>query len=259
MSENNGMSNPAVRKLSSFSSSVFGSQNVATYGGVAGKILYFMALVLAGMVGFFAINSVNPSMAVITAFVATGIGLIGSLIAAFAPSTCPVAGAIYAACEGYVLTWISYSYAQQFKGIAIMALALTVLVVGVMAFLYSKGIVRASQKLRAVCMTGLIVSIVGGLIYLLFAIFGANTKVFALINAARFGPLGIVLGIAGVILAAALLVFDFDCIAQTVENGLEKKYEWYAAYGLVVGIIYVYVKILELLVRIFAVINNNRN
>ena len=257
MFENDNMSNPAVKKLSSFSSSVFGSENVATYGGVGGKIGYFMALVLAGLVGFFVINSANPGIAVAVAMGATVIGLIGSLVAAFAPDTCPVTGAIYAVCEGYVLTWISYDYAQQFKGIAVMALALTTIVVAVMAFLYSKGIVRASQKLRAVCMTGLIASLIGGVIYLLFAIFGSNTAIFKTLTTLQFGPVGILLGVAGVVLAAFLLVFDFDTIAMTVENGLEKKYEWYAAYGLVVGIIYVYVRVLELLVRIFASRSNN--
>ena len=45
----------------------------------------------------------------------------------------------------------------------------------------------------------------------------------------QFGTVGILFGVLGVVLAAVLLVFDFDTIAMTVENGLEKKYEWYAA------------------------------
>ena len=257
MSDDLTMSNPAVKKLSSFSSSVFGSQNVATYGGIGGKIGYFMALVLVGIVSFFVINAKSPGISLAVAVGATVVGLVGSLVAGFVPGTCPVSGAVYAVCEGYVLTWLSYSYAEEYKGIAIMALALTAIVVTVMAFLYSKRIVRASQKLRAVCLGGLIASLIGGVIYLLLAVFAPNSVVFKTITTMQFGTVGILFGVLGVVLAAVLLVFDFDTIAMTVENGLEKKYEWYAAYGLVVGIIYVYVKILNLLLRIFGSSKNN--
>lgn len=64
------------------------------------------------------------------------------------------------------------------------------------------------------------------------------------------GPIGIFFAVLGVLLASALLLTDFETIAQTVENGLSKKYEWYCSYGLMVSVIYLYLKILELLARI---------
>ena len=46
------------------------------------------------------------------------------------------------------------------------------------------------------------------------------------------------------------LMCDFETIQMTVEQGLPAQYEWYASYGLIVGVIYLYLKILNLLAKI---------
>lgn len=248
----NSGSNPAVKKLGSFSSSVFGENNVATYKGIGAKIGYFMALILAGLVSYFAVlGSTSLTVASSLACVAMLVGVVSSLIAAFAPNTCSVTGSIYAFAEGYVLTWLSSLVNQAYQGIVVLALGLTAIIVAVMGILYSKGIVTANEKLRAVCMTALIASIIGGLLYLFVVLIAPNSGLANALTSLNNGPLGLLLAVGGVFLAAFLLVFDFDAIARTVEYGLDKKYEWYAAYGMVVGVIYVYVKVLNLLIRIF--------
>ena len=45
------------------------------------------------------------------------------------------------------------------------------------------------------------------------------------------------------------LISDFSLIQTCVEEGYPKEYEWSAAFGLVFTVIWVYLKILDLLMR----------
>ena len=50
-----------------------------------------------------------------------------------------------------------------------------------------------------------------------------------------------------VVIAALNLVLDFDFIEQGVEQGAPKYMEWYAAFGLLVTLVWLYLEILRLL------------
>ena len=50
-----------------------------------------------------------------------------------------------------------------------------------------------------------------------------------------------------VVIASLNLVMDFDFIEQGAENGAPKYMEWYAAFGLLVTLIWLYLEILNLL------------
>ena len=52
-----------------------------------------------------------------------------------------------------------------------------------------------------------------------------------------------------VIIAALNLVLDFDFIEEGAENGAPKYMEWYAAFGLLVTLIWLYLEILRLLAK----------
>lgn len=61
----------------------------------------------------------------------------------------------------------------------------------------------------------------------------------------------IISSIVFIIIAAIFLVADFNGIEECVERKMDKSYEWMAAFGLAYTIIYLYFKILNLLVQIF--------
>ena len=50
-----------------------------------------------------------------------------------------------------------------------------------------------------------------------------------------------------VVIAALNLVLDFDFIESGVAAGAPKYMEWYAAFGLMVGLVWLYLEILRLL------------
>ena len=60
---------------------------------------------------------------------------------------------------------------------------------------------------------------------------------------------GILFSIFVVIIAALNLVLDFDFIESGVEAGAPKWLEWYAAFGLLVTLVWLYLEILRLLAK----------
>lgn len=249
------ITNPALKKMSDFNRSVFDKDNVASYKGIAVKTLYFLIAFCFGMGVYFYVenhfSSADPTILTKLFFGALILDTVSGIAASLIPSACAILGTVYSICEGYFLTWMSIEIGEQYKGIIIEALALTILIIGVMAFLYASKIVKVTERSKAILLTCLIVSFLGSFSYFLLGYFAPDSEIYMLITTLNFGPIGILLAVLGVALAAFLLVDDFDFIAKTVETGMDKKYEWYASYGLIVGVIYLFVKVLRLLTLIY--------
>ena len=58
------------------------------------------------------------------------------------------------------------------------------------------------------------------------------------------------IGVFVVIIAALNLVLDFDMIRVLSTNGAPKFMEWYAAFGLMVTLVWLYLEILRLLTKL---------
>lgn len=264
-------SNPAINRVMDFEDSFIESER-CSYAGVFAKVGYLLVITLLGVGAFFymhhyfgtqgyTVKSViaegfviyaNEMTIMIGAWIIT---IVAGLIAAFAPNTIPVTGTIYCAGMGYAVAITSYMYAAEYSGIVVEALVLTVLIIAAIAILYSTGIVKVGEKFRAIVFSALIASVIGGLIFMLLRWLAPNSMIVHSILKVQNGPLGILFAVLGVLLAAALLLIDFDTISYAVTNGLNKKYEWYCSYSLMLSVILLYLKILQLLARIQ---NNSR-
>jgi uncharacterized YccA/Bax inhibitor family protein len=64
------------------------------------------------------------------------------------------------------------------------------------------------------------------------------------------GPVGIIFSLVVVVIAALNLVLDFDFIEQGATQGAPKYMEWYGAFGLMVTLIWLYLEILRLLMKL---------
>ena len=64
------------------------------------------------------------------------------------------------------------------------------------------------------------------------------------------GLIGIAFSLFVVIIAALNLVLDFDRIEQGARGGAPKYMEWYAAFGLMVTLVWLYLEILRLLAKL---------
>jgi uncharacterized YccA/Bax inhibitor family protein len=172
-------------------------------------------------------------------------GLVLAIITIFKPKLARVTGVLYAAAEGLLLGAISHLYEVQFKGIALQAVGLTIGVFAMMLFLYATRIIRVTEKLR----TGVIAAT--GAVFLVYMasillrIFGADVP---FIHDA--GPLGILFSVVVVGIAAFNLLLDFDFIDRGVAAGAPRYMEWYAAFGLLVTLVWLYLELLRLLSKL---------
>ena len=64
------------------------------------------------------------------------------------------------------------------------------------------------------------------------------------------GPVGIIFSAVIVVVAALNLVLDFDFIEQGAAEGAPKYMEWYAAFGLIVTLVWLYLEILRFLSKL---------
>ncbi len=178
-----------------------------------------------------------------------GIGAIGGFIMAlvtiFKPAWAWVTAPIYALLEGLVIGGVSSVAEAQYPGIVIQAVALTFGTCLALLLAYKSGLIRATEnfKLGVVAATGGI-----ALFYLATIILGFFGVRMPLIYSS--GPAGIIFSLVVVIIAALNLVLDFDFIEQGAARGAPKYMEWYGAFGLMVTLIWLYLEILRLLVKL---------
>ena len=63
------------------------------------------------------------------------------------------------------------------------------------------------------------------------------------------GPLGILISLVIIVIAAMNLILDFDFIEKGASMSAPKYMEWYGAFGLMVTLIWLYIEFLRLLSR----------
>lgn len=172
-------------------------------------------------------------------------GFITALITIFNKKAAPVTAPVYAACQGVMLGGISSLFERQFPGIVVQAVLLTFGTLGALLLAYTSRLIRATEnfKLGVVAATGGI-----ALFYLVAWILGFFGVQIPMI--AGSGPVGIGFSAVIVIVAALNLVLDFDFIEQGAEQGAPKYMEWYAAFGLIVTLVWLYMEILRLLSKL---------
>lgn len=174
------------------------------------------------------------------------IGLVLALICAFRPGMARILGIPYAIAEGVFLGIISHVYDAQSQGIAIQAVIATAGVFLVMLALYGFRVLRVTPRLTK----GIIAATFGVMaVYLVGFISSFFTDSgTSFMNSAS--PLGIGISLIVVGIAAFNLLLDFDFVEKGVEQGLPKQMEWFAAFGLIVTLVWLYLELLRLLSKL---------
>jgi uncharacterized YccA/Bax inhibitor family protein len=212
-------------------------------GSVAAATFFLLLLVVAGAVYGWA-NAVAVQRWY-------WLSLIVLLVLAFAtvarPALAPFTGIVYSLWQGALVGSISKIYETFYEGIVFLALTATVAVfLGALA-LYVFRIIKVTQRTRSV----IIIATVGiGLFYLatwILSIFNVNVP---LVTGVGTGAL--VFSIVVVIVAAMNLLLDFSVIENGIRSGAPRSFSWFAAFGLMVTIIWLYIEILRLLAIVFA-------
>jgi uncharacterized YccA/Bax inhibitor family protein len=180
-------------------------------------------------------------------FILAGVigGLITALVTVFKKSWAPVTTPVYAAFEGLALGGISAMFEFRYPGIVSQAVFLTFGTLAALLIAYRSGWIKATEnfKLGVVAATGGIFFVY--LVSFVLGFFGVNVPVIH-----SSGTFGILFSVFVVVIAALNLVLDFDFIEEAAERGAPKYMEWYAAFGLLVTLIWLYLEILRLLAKL---------
>jgi uncharacterized YccA/Bax inhibitor family protein len=154
----------------------------------------------------------------------------------------------YAGFQGLFVGGISNIFNTMWDGIVTQAVFGTLAVVGVTLFLFLNGKVRTSPKATRIFLVAMVGYLAFSLVNFGLVMFGATESMFGLRSYEIFGiPLGALLGVLIVLLAAYSLVMDFESIKAGVEKGAPRVFGWQAAFGIVVTVVWLYVEILRIL------------
>jgi uncharacterized YccA/Bax inhibitor family protein len=185
---------------------------------------------------------VPPAVQPVVTIVGALGGLVLGLVNAFKRNPSPALIVAYTVFEGAFLGGISVMFNAMSEGAVLQAVLGTVSVFAVSLFLFRSGRVRVTPKFTRWLMFALIGYALFSLLNFVLMLTGVAGGDFGL----RSGPIGIIVGLVAVGLAAASLIVDFDSIKRGVEAGVPAKMAWSAAFGLLVTLIWLYIELLRL-------------
>jgi len=174
------------------------------------------------------------------------VGFVAVIAAYFKPQFAKILGPVYSISYGYAVGAISRAYETYQSGIVLQAAGATIAVFFAMLVMYRTGIIKVTPGFRKI-----IVGATMGIMALYLVSFVMNMFTdggIAFINSPSLFGIGFSVFVCG--LAAMNLALDFDLIERGVATKMSKDYEWVAALGLLVTIVWLYLEILRLLSKL---------
>jgi uncharacterized YccA/Bax inhibitor family protein len=239
--------NPFLKEDSFDTGGFHQTGNCMTLEGVANKTLLLLALcVVVAFASWMTILN-NPSLG----FILFLVGVIGGFAAVIAmwkmdKRKAVYIAPIYAAFEGLVLGPLSGIMEAFYPGIVVQAVALTFGIFLAMLVIYRMRLIKPTENLAI----GLSAAIGAIMMIYMVSFLLAMFSPFQIPYIHGNGLIGIGFSLLVIGVAALTFVFDFDFIENGVDRAAPKHLEWYAAFGLMVTLVWLYIEILRLLSKI---------
>lgn len=219
---------------------------VMTLTGTIGKSFILLALLLATAV----IGWMNPSMPLLIGSAIGGIVI--ALVTVFKKEWSPFTAPAYALVEGLFVGSLSaivtLALAKTNYGNAVpLAVLGTMLTFGVMLTLYATRVIRVTETFRTVVIGATIAVFITYAASWLLSIFWSGVWDMPIYGS---GWAGIAFSVLVIGIAALNLALDFDLIETGVGAKAPKFMEWYAGFGLLVTLVWIYLEILRLIMKL---------
>ena len=243
------MSNPILNDKFLENERVLDERPMTVSGAINKTLILFLCLLLPAVYTFSLMMSGYIDHAQMLTIGGAIVGFILAMVIIFwrNPSSYKFLTPLYAIAEGCFVGGISAFFESAWIGIILQAVICTLMTVLVMLGLFRTGIIKATEKFRSVV---LISTLSIGAIYLIQIIASFFGRSIPQIFTAS--PLGIGFSVIVILIAALNLVLDFDFIEKGSEAMLQKEYEWYGAFGLMVTIVWLYIEMLRLLAKLYS-------
>ncbi len=189
-------------------------------------------------------GTVHPAVLIIGGAI---VGLIFAMATIFKPTWAVVTAPLYALSEGVFLGALSALAEWKVPGVAFQATCLTFCTLAGLLAAYKSGLIRATENFKL----GVFAATMGiGLVYVASFVVNMIWGYGSMPYIHGAGPIGIGFSVFVVVIASLNLVLDFDFIEQGAEYGAPKHLEWYGAFGLMVTLVWLYIEILHLLLKL---------
>ncbi len=237
--------NPAFNDSTFQSLSHVSGDNAMTVRGTVNKTALLLGFAFMSAMLTWTLARTQPELALgLSIF-----GFIGGIIMYFAiifkKDWCPVSTPIYALLEGLLLGGLSFMIEQSYPGIAIQAVLLTFGTLFAMLMAYSSGLIKVTEKFKWGMMAAMGAISITYLINFVMGFFGMSVPFLH-----DAGPIGIGISLVIVGVAALNLVLNFDYIDQGARQQAPKYMEWYGGFGMLVSLVWLYMEILRLLMKL---------
>ncbi|MEQ8850795.1 MAG: Bax inhibitor-1/YccA family protein [Phycisphaerales bacterium] len=194
------------------------------------------------------------SMAFPVMFGSMILGFVLAMVCCFAPKTAMVTAPAYAIVEGVFIGGISALYASLFAGenemlntgLIFNAALLTFGILGGLLAGYTTRLIRPGPVFRKAVVAATLGLCLYGLLAIGLSLFGSSTLA-SVYDPTNGGLVAIGFSLFVVVIASANLVLDFEFIESGARNGAPRHLEWFAGFGLLVTLVWLYIAILRLL------------
>lgn len=226
---------PSAREVAD----IYGAPQRLTIDDIAVKTGMLLGLLVTTGAATWALG-VNFGVVAIAALVGFGLALVNI----FKREVSPPLILAYAAVQGIAVGGISAAYEGAYRGIVVQAIVGTVAVFGAVAWGYKSGRLRATPRFTKVVLFGFIGLFAVVLLNLVVGLFGSGDPLG--IRGGNTG-LSILFSLAFITFGALTFVLDFDQAERMVAAGAPERESWRIAFGLVVGLVWLYLEVLRLL------------
>jgi uncharacterized YccA/Bax inhibitor family protein len=230
-------------------------------GAVTATGVLMVLLVASALVGWLAVPDVyhldrfgravdaQPGDIPVWIFVAALVGLGFALITMFKPKAARITAPLYALTYGTVVGALSHVYNTSYNGIVTQALFATLSIFTVMLVLYATRIIKVTNRFVLVVAGATMGIFVMYALAFVVSLFGARVSFLS-----DGSPLAIGISLFIIVIGALNLAIDFAFIERASLHEVPKYFEWYAAFGVVVTLVWIYLEVLRLLAML-----NRRN
>jgi uncharacterized YccA/Bax inhibitor family protein len=220
------------------------SEQRMTIGGTVNKtLLLLVLLIVSGSITWY--MTYEGTVEVLSLLTAGFIGMAGVALAiSFFPKTAPLLSPVYAILSGFALGGVSAFMEYEYPGIVANAILLTVGILFLMLFMYTQRIIKVTRGFISFVVLCTMAIFLVTLVDFMLNFFGMNVPYIH-----ETGWLGIGISLFIVIIAALNLLVDFNFIEEQADQGAPKYMEWYGALALLVTLVWLYVRILDLLAK----------
>lgn len=223
------------------------SGQVATIQGVGSKTILLVLITLISALATMFI--LGPHKVLSAYFIIWIITFVLLMIMSFNPTAARVLAIPYAILEGMTVGAISgvVAIAIPDAGLLIpgLALSITMTIFLGASVLYATGVIRVSGFFRRFMYTLLLGVVITSLVVMIAGFF--NSQIYELFYGVNSG-IALLISIIMVIISSLYVVISLDNATMIVDAGMDKTFEWYAAFGILLNIIWLYYEVLRLLI-----------